>query len=442
MILAPASTRAADEAPGSTSISSTSSGWSKAYGTTAYEQATAVRQTPDGGFVVAAHANSGDWLFKLDPGGTLTWQKDFGTGSVGWPRDTLEVLPDGGYVLVGHNAAANQDGQVIRLDAVGSVLWKKIYGGASRDGFHSVAVTADGGFVVGGGTASFGAGDDFWIVKLDSNGAVQWERAVAVGSGALARLVAPTSDGGYLAVGHVSLGTPFPGYNAVAVKLDGQGSLLWSRRIDAKTASRFWTAVPTPDGGFLAGGELGGVFLARFDATGSLTWKRTYGSGSVWGLAATSDGGFVASGGLTVSVSHGGKGGSSIREDRDAYLLRVDGDGNLVWMRTYGVPTTQILAEWGSSVQQTTDGGYVMAGQTYGFGAGSADAWVLRLDGNGLVGSSCPSGIGAARSVSVASPNATITALTPSLAASAAGIADIAVTPPDYTAVTSTQCVA
>ena len=333
------------------------------------------------------------------------------------------ALPDGGYAFVNNDGQA--DARLVRLDAMGTVLWEKLYGGPGSDSMVSIASTTDGGFIVGGVTDSWGAGSlDFWILKLDALGAVQWERIAGTPAYEFLRAIVQTSDGGYAAVGETDESYGW------ALKLDSQGNVVSSTRMAGKgSIANLWSVVATPDGGFIAGGS--GSVLVRFTASGAVAWKKTYGVGSIYGIARTSDGGFVATGLVKLSVYN-----------VDAYVLRLDGNGNAIWMKTYGglEPKFSSLADSGWDVQQTSDGGFIVAGETAAFSLGHGDAWVLKLAPDGSVVPSCPSGIGASRNVSASNSKNVLNALTITTGPTSVALGTGSSTVADYTALEVTQC--
>jgi hypothetical protein len=233
---------------------------------------------------------------------------------------------DGGVIAVGETNA--QDIWVVKLDGNSNLVWQKSYGGQAEDRAQSVRPTADGGYVVAGLTRSFGAGAlDAWVLKLDATGNVVWQKTYGGAGDDIASAVRPTADGGYVVAGATYLG----------VGIDD-------------------------------------AWLLKLDASGNVVWQRTYGGPSVdyaTNVEPTSSGGYVLAG-FTASFGVGGG---------DAWLLNLDGVGNVVWQRTYG----GAAEDWAGAVKPTADGGYVLVGSTRSFGAADADAWILKLDAAGSV---------------------------------------------------------
>jgi len=170
-------------------ISATGCGakWAATYGDANTDRAYSVRQTTDGGYIVAGHTDFavggslGDiWILKLDSSGNILWQKKYGGSSKDRAR-SIQQTTDGGYILTGHTwsyGAGYKDTWVLKLDSGGAVQWQKTYGGSAKDTAQSIQQTTDGGYIVAGSTESFGAGlEDVWVLKLDSGGNIQWQKA-------------------------------------------------------------------------------------------------------------------------------------------------------------------------------------------------------------------------------------------------------------------------
>ena len=155
--------------------------WQKTYGAGCLDASFSVRQTTDGGYVVASGsltfgAGLTDfWILKLDSNGTIQWQKTYGGAGFDLAH-SLEQTQDGGYVVAGWTGsfgAGETDAWVLKLSSTGEIEWQKTYGGTGFDVANTIRQTEDGGYVVGGWTDSFGAGNgDMWILKLDANGEI------------------------------------------------------------------------------------------------------------------------------------------------------------------------------------------------------------------------------------------------------------------------------
>jgi hypothetical protein len=255
---------------------------------------------------------------------------------------------------------------------------------------------------VAGWTESFGAGlDDIILIKTDANGNVQWAKTYGGISVDRAYSVQQTSDGGYI----VAVRTwSFVGI--ILIKTDANGDIQWAKTYGYDQAS---SVQQTSDGGYIVAGVtyLFGagyidLFLIKTDANGNVQWAKTYGgTNNDWARSVqqTSDGGYIVAG-ETYSFGAG---------YYDIFLIKTDANGNVQWAKTYGGTSY----DYAHSVQQTSDGGYIVAGYTQSFGAGWYDIILIKTDANGNIGS-C--GIVRNASPTVTTPSPTVT--TPSLSVS------------------------
>jgi uncharacterized delta-60 repeat protein len=262
--------------------------------------------------------------------------------------------------------------------------WAKMYGGNDYDSARSVQQTSDGGYILAGDTFSFDSADrDFWTLKLDSYGNVEWQKAFDSGGYDEAYAIQETSDGGYVVAGRTeSVG----GGDFSILKLNGYGDVEWQKAYGGQYWDCAYSIQETSDEGFIVAGETGvfGATSGDFwvlklnsdgdDAWWQGGWQRFYG-GALWDVAyavqQTSDGGYVVAG-RTESFGAG---------SGDVWVLKLNMDGSVNWQKTYGGNAV----DKAHAIQQTSDGGYVVAGRTESFGAGSADFWVLKLNINGRI---------------------------------------------------------
>ncbi len=207
--------------------------WAKTYGGTDYDKANSIQQTSDGGYIVAGKTSSfgagrsDAWVLKLDASGNVQWAKTY--GGANWDyASSIQQTSDGGYIVAGKTSsfdAIGDDVWVLKLDASGNVQWQKRYGGTNFDWVTSIQQTRDGGYIVAGVTLSFGAGDDdFWVLKLDANGNVQWQKTYGGTNSDGANFIQPTSDSGYIVAGRTwSFGEV--GSDVWVLKLDANGNI-------------------------------------------------------------------------------------------------------------------------------------------------------------------------------------------------------------------------
>jgi len=215
--------------------------------------------------------------------------------------------------------------------------------------------------------------DDFYLVKTDSEGRQQWHRTFDGGDYETAYSAQQTRDCGYVMVGTTYV-IEDRAEDIYLVKTDSLGNEQWHRTIGGDDVDFAYSVHQTADGGYVLAGRTGPFGMIRddfcvvkVDSQGNLQWQRTFGGENeevAFSVQQTTDGGYVVAG-FTYSFGAGGG---------DFWLVKTDVQGNQQWQRTFGGGSD----DWAYSVQQTTDGGYVIAGYTYSFGAGGADFWLVK----------------------------------------------------------------
>ncbi len=257
--------------------------------------------------------------------------------------------------------------------------WERIYGGSNNDVGYSVQETLDGGYIIAGWTFSFGAGPSaVYLIKTDASGNSIWSRTYGGSSYDGGNSVQQTSDGGYIIAGQTcSFGDTLG--DVYLIKTDASGDTIWTRTYGGSEDEGGSSVQQTSDEGYIiAGGTFSfgaasyDVYLIKTDASGDTIWTSTYGgSEDDWGnsVQETSDTGYIITGG---TLSFGAA-------SYDVYLIKTDASGDTIWTRTYGGSED----EGGSSVQQTSDKGYIIAGWTFSFGAGGFDVYLIKTDADG-----------------------------------------------------------
>ncbi len=357
--------------------------WDKTYGGSNYETFSSIQQTADGGLIIGGYSNSnisgeksedsdGDldyWVIKLDALGNKEWDKTIG-GNYADYLTSVQQTADGGYILGGMSysgisgdktqpSRGDADYWIVKLDEAGNIEWDKTFGGADLDWLISVKQTTDGGYILGGSSYSNISGektenargsDDYWVVKVDASGNKEWDRTFGGSSVEFMRAIVQTADGGYMLGGETS--SPIGGDRSEALV----------------GASDYW--------------------IVKLDKNGNKVWDKTYGgSDTEWlfDMQNTSDGGIIV-GGISYSGISGEKSEPNLGK-ADYWVLKLDAAGNLEWDKTYGGFETESL----SSVQETNDGGFLLSGiSDSGIGAdkteisrGEYDYWAVKLDALG-----------------------------------------------------------
>jgi hypothetical protein len=313
--------------------------------------------------------------------GDVVWEECYGGGQSDFCHD-LRQTADGGYILVGSTSsfgAGSLDVYLVRTDDDGDTLWTRTYGGLADDVAYAVRQTADGGFVIVGYTESVEGGRpaQAFLLRTDRIGDTVWTRCYGLTGDDKFRSVVECAEG-FAAAGYVH--TPGrTGADFWLVRLSRDGDTLWTRtygvdRLDEKALALERTA----DNGFILAGsvEIGGsdhaAFVVRTDGSGDTVWTRTYDAGVGWDetrcVSIAADGGFVLAG-YTESVGAG---------EADMWLLRLDQLGDTIWTRTFG--GTEY--DYGYSAMEA-EGGFVCVGNTYSYGAGQNDFYLVATDSAG-----------------------------------------------------------
>jgi hypothetical protein len=306
--------------------------WTRTYGGDSTDVGASVQQTFDGGFIVAGWTRSfgaggfDAYLVKTDAAGDTQWTRTFG-GTESDDCWSVQQTADSGYILAGLTASSGADSQdvyLIKTDASGDTLWTRMYGGPRNEYSSSVQQTREGGYIVTGTTASFGAGDyDVYLIKTDAHGDTMWTRTFGGAAADYGRSVRQTMDGGYIVAGLTE--------------------------------------------SFGAGGR--DVYLIKTDSTGAGQWVQFYGDTTddgAYSICQTSNGGYIIAGYTELAGPW----------DTGVYLIRTDASGHSLWTRTYGDNSY----DYGWSIRPTTDGGYVVAGQ---YGQNAGDVYLVKTDSLG-----------------------------------------------------------
>ena len=363
--------------------------WAYTYGGTGSDNFQSIKQTSDGGYIMAGATtplNYTDlWVMKVDKNGIITWQKSYG-GAYGDSAKSIQQLQDGGYIVGGSTQSFGDqsfDFWVLRLDSSGAVIWEKAYGEAGDDYLFSIQQTVpDGGYIVAGWTNSFGAGDhDMWLLKLDGNGNIVWQKTYGGTGFDYPADVKQTGDGGFIVAGYTDSFQPGES-DTWLLKLNSDGNIAWQKIYGGNAEDWPASISITSDNGYIVAGTtesfgagLYDLWMLKLGSDGTVIWEKAYGgTDNDYGIATmqASDGGYIVAG-LTASFGEGSE---------DAWIMKLDENGAVTWQKTFGGTGNDYV----QSVQETKEGKYIAAGYTFSFASGLTDALFLSLDGNGSIG--------------------------------------------------------
>ncbi len=383
-----------------------------------------IARTADGGYILGgvSYSNiSGDktensnghndfWIVKTDSIGNIQWQNTVG-GSGGDALYCIQQTSDMGYILGGYSASdvsgdktehnwdtvcnpyCSSDYWLIKTDSLGDIQWQNTIGGSGMDRIYCVQQTSDKGYILGGQSNSNVSGDktensngdnDFWIVKTDSFGNIQWQNTIGGDNEDQFTCLEQTIDKGYILAGF-SLSnlsgdkteSNIGGYDYWIVKIDSTGSIQWQNTIGGISYDYLYSVVQTTDGGYLLGGyshsnisgdktenSIGAFanpdyWIVKTDSLGSIVWQNTIGGDNgeeLHSIQQTTDGGFILGGSSSSSIS-GDKTENNIGNG-DYWIIKTNSVGVIQWQNTIGGSNADRLY----SIQETTDGGYIAGG--------------------------------------------------------------------------------
>lgn len=422
--------------------------WEKSYGGKQAEHLFDAQPTPDYGFILAGSSLSGKtgnkaddgqgsldyWVWKMDEHGELDWQKSFGGNGTDLLQ-SIRLTRDGGFILAGtsdseagiqkkDSCRGKEDYWIIKLDAKGGEQWQRTIGGPGQELLQSVFPTKDGGYLLGGSSSSgksrllrkgrpdaFGKSEenfgnlDYWAVKLDKDGKIEWQRTIGGQYADKLRSAIQTSDGGYLLGGYSN--SPESGNKTekcygngdyFVVKLDKTGKVEWQKVYGGDGDDQLYVVYESRDGNYLlAGNSNSGTsgnksasakngtdfWLLKIRPDGEILWQETYDFGIADQLTSLveNDDRSLLLGGHAKSEATGKK--KSDQEGINDYIaVKVDENGQKQWEQTVGSSGEDILKK----AIETRDGGYLLAGTSNGkisrdrnTSKGNNDFWVVKL---------------------------------------------------------------
>lgn len=368
--------------------------WTQTYGGSQNDGANCVSNTSDGGYILTGYTGSYSngisrvWLLKTDNKGDEQWNKTYGIGNgdVGY---SVKQTTDGGYAIAGYTTSPETNYTKIYLtktDSTGTLLWNKTFGGDRNNVGYYLAQTNDGGFIITGFTYSYGNGSmDAYLVKTDSMGNLQWNRTYGGSAMDCSHFVIQTADGGYAITGYTksygNKGGDAFGEGAEdlwLLKTDKNGNELWNRTYGGIEYDDGFSVLQNQNGGYTIAGATQSFssnntvqpYLLKTDSVGNLLWNKTYlgeVDSSIFSMDRSSDGGYLLAG--TIFTKN---------NSADLVVIRTDAEGNKLWANAYG----GMEDDYGYSVSPSSDGGFVIAGDTMSRGYGGQDMILMKIADN------------------------------------------------------------
>lgn len=350
----------------------------------------------------------------------IEWAKCFGgtNSDQGW--GVCEAT-NGQFVIVGGTSSNNGDVSglhggsdvwLTNITSAGNLLWQKCLGGFSSENGKSVVKTSDGGYIIVGTTNSndgdvsgnndpSGFTSDYWVVKTDGSGNLQWQKCLGSGGDEIGNSIKQTFDGGYI-VGGISqgIGGDVSGNNGIIdfwiAKLDNSGNIQWQNNFGGSDYDWCNSIIQTADSGYLACGythsndfDVTGnhgsrdCWVIKLDATGNLQWQKCFGGTSMddlFSVIQTPDGNFIGCG--AVGSNDGDVSGNHTNNYNDAWVFKFNSSGGLLWQKCLGGNNN----DGGGFIQSTPDGGFVFAGASrsndfdVSINHGLSDYWIVKID--------------------------------------------------------------
>ncbi|MCK4576758.1 hypothetical protein KAU34_10145, partial [candidate division WOR-3 bacterium] len=343
-----------------------------------------VQESSNGKYIIAGYTASFGagyydvYLIKTHADGETLWTRVYGGGEDD-RGFSIQETSDGGYIIAGITrtfGAGSYDFYLIKTDENGNALWEKTFGGADDDWGFSVIESSDGGYIIVGSTESYGEGErDVYVIKTDVNGDTLWTKTYGGEKDDVGVSIQKTSDSGYIIAGRTtSFGSGY--YDVYLIKINDDGDTQWAKTYGGTEYDGGISIQQTSDGGYIIGGDTESygegekdIYLIKIDETGSVLWTKTYGGTEDDGCLSvqeTSDGGYIVTGFTTLSNIH--------TWNSDVYLIKTDANGSALWTKTYGGAKFDI----GYSVQETSDGGYIIAGATCSEGSNN-DVYLIKI---------------------------------------------------------------
>lgn len=406
----------------------------KTFGGSTFEEPSKLIATDDGGFAVIGTTTSKDgtitdknntsydfWLTKFNKNSEIEWTKTYGGSDEDRGKDIIQTS-DGGFALLGYVNSSDgdvsenkglQDFWFIKTDSQGNVEWQKTYGYQGQDRGFKILDLGNEGYAIGGFldvTASELKGKinvrnafhnlgDFWILKITTTGEISWANYFGGNHNDEIHAMEKTTDGGILLVGYsesidVDVKNPKGGNDIWAVKVDKNGRMVWEKSYGGSSVEEGFDVVKTKNNTFMIIGKTNSddkdikkymgrfdIWMIEIDQNGKLLQQKSIGGSGFEASSSISpslDGGFWVSG-FTSSTD-----GDILQENKgenDAWLIKVDQNGKIIWQNTFGGSDN----DFGIDAIELSNKNVILLSQTYSLDGdvkssnGDADGWILQL---------------------------------------------------------------
>ncbi|KXO00447.1 hypothetical protein LS48_03275 [Aequorivita aquimaris] len=411
--------------------------WQRTIGGSGDETLYSIKQTPDGGYIVGGASGSdisGDktdasngffdiWIVKTDADGNIEWQNSIGGNALD-DLHSIELTPDGGFIACGEstsdisgdkseNSRGLDDYWIVKLDASGNVEWDKTIGGSDSESFPQIRVSNDS-YLISGDSWSNISGDktenaigedDYWLLKLDLSGNIIWQKTIGGSSYDSFSTMALTHDGGCILGGYSDSNisgnkteNSKGGFDFWIVKLDSSGDIVWDKTIGGSGTDVLNSIVQTLDNGFLLSGrsssDISGdktensegesdFWIVKLASNGTIEWQNTIGGNDIdqaYSANQTSDSGYII-GGFSRSTISGDKTENG-QGNFDCWLVKINNVGIIEWQNTIGGSEIDGI----TSVMQSSDGSYILGGNSQSNisgdksenSRGEQDYWIIK----------------------------------------------------------------
>ena len=334
----------------------------------------AVLQSADSGYVISGglfvSGTNDVYLIRTDKYGDTLWVKRYGATGSDISYDIIQGVDNNGWLITGTTSsfgAGGGDIYLIRVDSVGDTVWTRTYGGTTNEWAWDIQRTVDNGYIFAGQTASYGAGlDDIYVIKIDSLGDTLWTKTYGDSNGNATRSLYPLQSGGFFIMGDAM------------IKIDNDGNVIWSKNGLGSYIER-----NDKENYCLVSAGNNTILLTMVDTSRNILWSKSYSLpncfSTVQSIGASVDNGFIVAGDLCSTAILG-----------EAFLMRVDSIGNLLWAKIYKeweqIVANEITKTTFYEVRATSDGGFIAVGEASNFF--TRDVYIVKVDANGNSGCS------------------------------------------------------